>query len=691
MSAIFRRLTGLDRAAAAYAAVYFAWMLAKTLGVGVPAIVGDVAFYPLGLVVAWVNWRNSRLGWLDRRTRIAWRLLALASLVLWVSGSVWTILITVVGPSDYASWTDRVAFGQYVLAIAAYLYFPERALPRKSAARFILDVALIAVAGFVIAFYVGLQLLLHDPTEPAYLAVVESSLDWALFVVAAVGCMRKRDQIIRRALILLLASNLVSLAANYTLEVLPLYKSGDAVDTIWFSAWMLRWAEARMAWHHYAAVDAGTAPPEAPVQAYRGNPFAYVLVGGAFALLVSQILAKDHPFLGELAVAAMIMGALLILRQFAELRENRRLFQAQVQRESRFRSLVQNSSDVVLFVDDLGVVSYVSPSAARVFGEDARVVPGVMFRQLLAEEDGGIADALVARDPGAPGRFETRMQASPGQWREIEAVWTDLREDPAVRGIVVNCRDVSDRNQIERHLRQTQKLDAVGHLAGGLAHDLNNVLSIIRGYTELLRSELPDESPASGDLDQIVAAVDRAAGVTGKVLAFSRKQPGQMQRLDLNLMVRELEPMLRHLVKDQVEVRLQLEPDLWAVRADQGQLEQVLVNLGTNARDAMPGGGEIRIATANRTLGTGTATPEALPPGDYVALAVSDLGVGISPALMDRIFEPFFSTKPKDRGMGLGLAIVHGIVTDLNGRVLVDSREGQGSTFTVLLPRAQPL
>ena len=325
-----------------------------------------------------------------------------------------------------------------------------------------------------------------------------------------------------------------------------------------------------------------------------------------------------------------------------------------------------------------------SPSVATVFGPDARIVPGTPFRALLSDGDVGIPGPLTGAEPPGGRRFETRMQVAPGLWREVEAVWADLRDEPAVGGIVLNCRDVTDRNDLERHLRQTQELDAVGHLAGGLAHDLNNVLAIIRGYTELLRSELPENSPAAVDLDQMTAAVDRATAVTGKVLAFSRKQPGHKTLLDLNVVVRETEPMLRQLMTDQVEVRLDLEPGLWPIRGDQGQLEQVLVNLATNARDAMPEGGAIVVTTANRSLVTGPPRP-----GDHVALVVTDHGTGMSPAVISRIFEPFFTTKPKDRGMGLGLPIVRGIVADLDGRVVVDSAEGQGSTFTVLLPRAE--
>jgi len=680
-----RHLSGLDRAAVAYAAVYYAWLTARTFGVPVPAVVGDVAFYPLGLAIAWVNWRNSRVDWLDVRTRVAWRLLALAALALWASGTTWSILVALKAPPEVAANVDRVSVVQFALAIAGYLTFPSRPLPRRGGIRFGLDVALIAVAGFVIAFYMGLRLLLKDPAEPATLAVLESSVDWVLFVVAAVGSTQKRDPIIGRVLILLLASNLVSMPANYLQAILPAYQSGHPIDGLWFSAWVLRWTAARLAWHHYTTPGASATPSASPARDYRSNPFAYLLVAAAFLLLLVQVFTGSREFLLMLTVAATGMGALLIVRQFAELEENRRLFEAQVEGESRFRSLVQNSSDVVIVVDDGGVISYVSPSVSAVFTANAYVRPGMPFRQLLGPE-ASIADALLAGDGDAPPRFEAAMQVAPGRWREVEAAWSDLRSDTAVGGIVITCRDVTDRNEVERHLRQAQKLDAVGHLAGGLAHDLNNVLGIIRGYAELLRSELPEVSAAGRDLDQILKAVDRAAGVTAKVLAFSRKQPGQVQVLDLNAVIGGLAPILRHLMKDQVEVQLDLGRGLWPVRADQGQIEQVVVNLATNARDAMPDGGVISIRTANRAV---SGAPEATQPGECVELSVADRGCGVSAELVARIFEPFFSTKPKDQALGLGLSIVHGIVTEAGGRVLVDSEEGRGSTFTVLLPRAR--
>jgi PAS domain S-box-containing protein len=682
------RITGVDLIAALYAIGFLLWLLARWLGVGPPGV-GSVAFYPLGLIVAWANWRNSRAEGLDRRTRIAWQLLATASLVLWGAGSAWTLSLTTAGTNQYSAWIDAAVFGQDALAIAGYLCFPWRTLPQNSRMRFRFDAALVIVAGFVIASFFSLRLFLMDPAATTAAALVGSSLDWGLLAVAGVGMLQKRDHEIRRAMLLLVGANLAYLAGNSVFISLAAYHVGDPVDGLWFAAWALRWLAARQAWNRYAAVRAGRVPAKVDDRGYRSSPLSYVTVGGALALLLSRVVARDEAFLGTVAVAAMIMGALLVLRQFAEIEENRQLFRAHVAGEARFRSLVQNSSDVVLVVDPRGVITYVSPSVGRVFGEQAHIEVGVALRQLLPAEDAGTAVALLAGDSQAAPQFETRFQTAPGRWREVEVAWTDLRHDPTVAGIVVSCRDVTERHDFERYLRQTQELDAVGHFAGGMAHDLNNLLTVIRGYSELLQSEWPEDSSLGGDLDQVVAAVDRAASVTGKILAFSRKQPVRRKRLDLNAVIDDVRPMLRHVTREPVEIRLKLDPSLWPVRADQGQMAQVLVNLVSNAGDAMPQGGDIRIATGNRTVESPASATGDLPPGNYVALTVSDHGIGMGPELSARIFEPFFSTKPPGQGLGLGLAVVRGIVSDMDGQVRVESREGHGSTFTVLLPRAE--
>ena len=690
----WRRLPVLDRVAVVYAAVYVAWIAARNTGFPVPGVVGDVAFYPLGLAIGWANWRNSRVASLDSRTRLAWGLLASAAFVLWTSGTTWTICLSLGVNRGAADWIDRIGFFQFVLAIIAYLVFPGRSF-RRGNPRFAFDVALIVVATSLLGWYCDARLTRFGTAPIPTLTLAELSLNWALFALAAIGGMQKRDLVTRRVLTLLLASSLVSVFGNFHMAMMPAYHNGDPVDTWWFAAWALRWSAARFAWNRYESQTGELSETRAVDQDYRSNPFAYVLVAVAFLLLFGESVAGDARPLVALTVGATTLGTLLIVRQYAELEENRRLFEARIEGQARFRALVQHSSDVVLVVGTGGRLTYVSPAATQVFGDATRVVPGVALRELLAPEASAMAEALEAPGPTAPARVEVSMEVAPGRWRDIEAVWSDERSDPAIDGVVLNCRDVTERNEVERQLRQTQRLEVVGHLAGGLAHDLNNVLTIIRGYTDLVRTGLRPGSPPERDVEQVLMAVDRASMVTGKVLAFSRKQAGEVRLLDVNSLILELASMLRHSTDDQEDVQIELGVGVWPVRGDQGQVEQLLVNLVTNAVDAMPEGGTVRVATENRLLTEPLAwspseTPRLLTPGRYVALTVSDEGTGIAADVLPHIFEPFYSTKPKDRGMGLGLAIVLGIVTDMNGGIRVETTLQKGSRFTVFLPAASP-
>jgi PAS domain S-box-containing protein len=652
-------------------------------------------FYPLGLAVAWACWRNARLAGLDEPSRLAWWLLGASALCLFVSGTAEDMFIRSGEPLGPHPWIGWVEVANLVLAIAGYLAFPNRTLTGRGRARFLLDVGLTVVAGVVVSIYFGLRLWFGQfASEPLSPSILARGIDWILFVVVSVAFLQKRDAATRTALGIYLLAVGANLLGNYVYSTSAIgagttpYRPGDAVDGLWFAAWSLRWTAARVAWHRYRAARdvAGRLSDPADVP-YESSAYSYVMVAGAFALLVGQVFAGNRPFVGLLAFSAALMVALLVARQLVELRENDRLFAARLAQEARFRSLVQHSSDVVLVVDAGGRLSFASPSASRVFGGESGVRAGASLLDLVSPDDRPALTPLLAGSGVVPRRVQVRMAAGDRSWRDIEAVWTDLRADPAVAGIVINCRDVSERAELERQLRHTQKLDAVGHLAGGLAHDLNNVLAIIRGYTELLRLELPEGTTTHEDLRHIEHTVDRAAAVTTKVLAFSRRQPAQQRVLDLNAVVSGLEPMIRQLTRGRADLRIECDPALWPIKADPGQMEQVLINLASNARDAMPDGGSLRIVTTNRVLEPGEAETAALAPGEYVALVVSDQGVGMSPEVRQRVFEPFFSTKPKEQGVGLGLAMVHGIVLGSGGGISVDSAPGHGATFTILLPR----
>jgi nitrogen-specific signal transduction histidine kinase/ActR/RegA family two-component response regulator len=246
--------------------------------------------------------------------------------------------------------------------------------------------------------------------------------------------------------------------------------------------------------------------------------------------------------------------------------------------------------------------------------------------------------------------------------------------------------DMAERKQLESQLLQAQKMEAVGRLAGGVAHDFNNSLGVILGYTELLMRQAGEAQ--RGKLQEILKATHRAAGLTHQLLAFSRKQVVDPKVLDLNTLLADLEKMLGRLIGEDVDLAIVPGADLGQVKADPGQLEQVVMNLCVNARDAMPDGGLLRLETANADVDAGhAAQAEIMAPGRYVMLAVSDTGSGIEKEILPKIFEPFFTTKEEGKGTGLGLATVYGIVRQAGGYVWVYSEVGQGTTFKVYLPR----
>jgi PAS domain S-box-containing protein len=678
-----------DAIAAAYACAFYAWLAVRPAGTPSAILIGEIAFYPLGLALAWACWRNSRVPSLDARTRLAWRLLLGAYFTLWVSGTIWSLFLRL-SDTPQPPWIDWLELLQHVLALGAYFAFPNRPLARDAGDRFVADLALTIVAGFVLAFDFVLRVAGVEPGAPTYTTVVAgASLDWVIFVVLTVGAARKRDPEVRTAFALLLAASMAYLFANYFYaRNVSGYQSGDAVDGLWFAAWVLRWTAVRVAWHLYRRrTDRPTPAVDTAAAEYRSSALSYVIFAGAFVLLIGEIVAGERQSVELMAVAAAVMASLLLFRQFAELRVSRRLFEAQLAQEARFRSLVQHSSDVVLVVNTGGRITYVSPSATRIFGDDTSITTSANIRDLVPPEDAPALESIFQRTGTEPRSLITKMRTQTGDWRDLEVLWSDLRDDRAVSGIVLNCRDVTERNELERKLQHAQKIDAVGHLAGGLAHDFNNLLMVIRGYMELLRADLPPDASSQADLANMEQAVDRASTVTRKLLAFSRRQAVQPTVLDLNAVLTDLQPIFRQLVTDKVDVQLDSERELWRVKADQGQIEQVVVNLATNARDAMPHGGPLRIVTRNRQVNSGQSTTGGPPPGEYVALEVIDSGTGMDDVVRGRIFEPFFSTKPKDRGVGLGLAMVHGIVTRAGGSITVDSVPGRGTTFTILLPR----
>jgi nitrogen-specific signal transduction histidine kinase len=247
-------------------------------------------------------------------------------------------------------------------------------------------------------------------------------------------------------------------------------------------------------------------------------------------------------------------------------------------------------------------------------------------------------------------------------------------------------RDISQQRALEEQLRQAQKIETVGQLAGGIAHDFNNLLTAILGHVEMLGDDLAPGDPRAADVTGIRQAAELAASLTQQLLAFSRKQVLQPTVLDLNQIVDRARRILHRVIGEHIELATHTSPDLWRVKADAGQIEQIVLNLVVNARDAMPDGGVLTLETQNVTLDRECAERAGIAPGNFVRLSVIDTGVGITPAVRQHLFEPFFTTKGRGRGTGLGLATVYGIVKQSGGHIIVDAESAHGARFDVYLP-----
>src|SRR2546426_1358700 len=366
--------------------------------------------------------------------------------------------------------------------------------------------------------------------------------------------------------------------------------------------------------------------------------------------------------------------------------------------EQRFRSLIEHSSDVITLLDAAGTILYSTQSLKPTLGYAAGEMTGHSVLELVHPDQQPAATALLDQlfaDPDQVVYTDLRVRHKDGSWRDLEVVIANRLTDPSVRALVVNYRDVTDRKQAEaslrladERLRAVQRMEAVGRLAAGIAHDFNNLLTAILGSTDLLLEALSPDHPAREDALETRQAALRAADLTRQLLAFSRQQVLAPRVIDLNEVVRDVEKLLRRLIGEDLALRAVLADDLAAVRADPSQLEQVLVNLAVNARDAMPRGGTVTIETANVSLdGAYVANQPLVAAGDYVMIALSDTGTGMDAETQARVFEPFFTTKARGKGTGLGLATVYGIVKQSGGYIWVYSELDIGTTFKIYLPR----
>lgn len=414
------------------------------------------------------------------------------------------------------------------------------------------------------------------------------------------------------------------------------------------------------------------------------------LVGAVCALIALQLHRVEPTDVRLLVTGGTLLTAFILVRQFVALRDNEDLIGAREIQEAQFRELVRRSSDAFVILDTNGRIIYDSPAlkalSRRVDADHHRR----KVKDVLAVADEAVLDAgldYVALNPGRSHLMNLSVRTAAGVIRHVEVTATNRRDEPTIDGIVLNIRDITERVELERQLARHDKMEAVSRMAAGTAHEFNNLLTVIMGHVDLLSSDRNRPADVADGLDQIRHAAERAADVTRSLLGVARKRPTDTCVVNANGVIRRVEAMLRSGIGPEYEIVVLTTDALWAAGVDPDDLEHALLNLALNARDAMPDGGSITIATTNVTAeDLPTATP--MPRQDFVRLTVQDTGAGIPADVVSHVFEPFFSTKPEGRGTGLGLAIVYSAVRRNGGFIDVMSSVGQGTTFTLWLPRA---
>ena len=364
-----------------------------------------------------------------------------------------------------------------------------------------------------------------------------------------------------------------------------------------------------------------------------------------------------------------------------------------VAQEELFSLIGENAADMIAVVTVRGERLYNSPSYEKLLGytpEDLEKTSA--YEQIHPDDQQAVKLAAdEAKKTGVGRRVEYRIRHKSGEWRVLESTASAVRNaEGEVEKLIIVNRDITERRHLEQQLLLSQRLEAVGKLSGGIAHDFNNILGVIIGYSEALQQKMGADDPMREAIDEIEKAGQRAAALTQQLLAFSRKQVLEPKVLDLNSIVADVEKMLRRLIGEDVGLEIISSPTLGRVKADRGQIEQVILNLAVNARDAMPRGGQLKIETMNADLDEDDARRKRyVVPGHYVMLQVSDTGMGMTAEVQAHIFEPFYTTKEQGKGTGLGLATVYGVIKQSGGYIWLESEIGKGSKFQVYLPRSE--
>jgi PAS domain S-box-containing protein len=624
----------------------------------------------------------------DRLGRYFWQLAALSFFLYVVAESLATYDDVYKAP-HFVEWLINILFAFGYAPLGMALFLDPESEPEGFDPLLLLDltqVAVFAVAAYLFFFYIPSQgesgtELAHSVWKPYF--IYNGLLTATFFLRSALT----RSQVVRGLFGRMAVFSLAGIIADYFYYYGPgrNLQTGAWYDLVWSSTLVV----GVLLPSTWRGVGRPSSVSTAPVRAENSVVTQlFPLFYPACVLMMSAQIAQERVALASIVVLVSFTSSsvrLLVTQQ-----RQRRSTEALRQNHGLLQAVIEGTTDAVFVKDTEGRYLMINTAGARLLGLTVDEVIGKNDLDLFSPETGLRiieGDRLVMRD-GTTRTYEDEATAA-GVTRAYFSSKAPLRDAKGrVIGVVGISRDITTQRNIEAQLRQSLKMEAVGKLAGGIAHDFNNLLGVVIGYSELVSSGLPADSVLHKRVDAIKEASQRAAALTAQLLAFSRKATLQPRIVNLNSVVEETEKLLRPLLGENIDCSVVLDPELGQVKADAGQISQVIMNLAVNARDAMPNGGLLTLETANVDLDEAYAsTHVGVRAGRYIMLAVSDTGAGMDAATRAQIFDPFFTTKEMGRGTGLGLSTVDGIVRQSDGHISVNSEPGHGTAFKVYLPR----
>jgi PAS domain S-box-containing protein len=644
-----------------------------------------------GVVATLLAIRIRHTSRIEARTRRAWSIIAIALIGYGVGASIHLGMGPV--PALGAIWPVGLAleFATYPLVAAALALLPKPPRSRLDVAVYSLDVAIVVWSAAILLWHFLIFPTAHDAGKGAldtigvaYFPVWDLGLIFSIAVIVYRGLRESTRAALAVAGVALVFVFLGDVVEGSD-QLRGTFSQGGLSGFLYSVAWLGMALAIYLQWR-IRDRDRQLLGLADYARSFTWLPYVVV----AIAFIAPAIRDwNDIDGLRQHVPASALLVGLIVARLGLTARQNASLAAAE---HGRLAAAVDQAAEAILTTDRAGHVTYANLAFERISGISVSEIVGRdpdLLRRVIDERPLAEMSSALLRGENWEGLLALKRRD--GTTIDVDMAVGPLREGTgAIAGSVAVARDVSRERALEAQLSQAQRMEAVGRLAGGIAHDFNNILTAISGFGELAAAELPGDHPVASDIEQILKASARAAALTQALLAFSRRQAMQTQLIDLNEVLGGLTPMLGRLIGEDVRLTVRLEPNLWLVRADRSQFEQVVLNLAVNATDAMPDGGTLTIETLNVDLDAAFAQSHlGASDGPYVALRVSDTGVGMIPEVMEHVFEPFFTTKERGKGTGLGLSSAVGVVQQSGGFLSLESKPDAGSVFTVYLPRSE--